>query len=195
MQARLPDINTAFIRFRSEAINALKAQNYDVMHGSLNASNALLPDEYRVIVDDNEYKKLTDTQINYVCTSCDKEIPRENIRIFDLIPDSMESLIYSNRPKKVWNCPKCKGLCLLGKTVIKKNDLQNPSFVGVVPNPPTRQDGLMDRLRFHIEISRWAWLIIGELESRMGIFRDDNWKKGDELLDDNVDTKLEEKDS
>ena len=57
-------------------------------------------------------------------------------------------------------------------------ELQNPTFLGVVPEPPTRTNGLMDRMRFNIEIERWGWLILGELEFKMGKFRDDNWKKG-----------------
>ena len=35
------------------------------------------------------------------------------------------------------------------------------------------------RDRFNIEIERWGWLILGELEFKMGTFRDDNWKRGD----------------
>ncbi len=74
--------------------------------------------------------------------------------------------------------------------------LQNPTFLGIVPESPSRTNGLMDRMRFNIEIERWGWLLLGELEFKMGKFRDDNWKRGGEDETDNaIDYSLDDKDS
>ena len=51
-QARLPDINTAFIRYRSEVLVGMKKGDWDSMHGSLNGINGLLPQEYQVKISD-----------------------------------------------------------------------------------------------------------------------------------------------
>ncbi len=67
--------------------------------------------------------------------------------------------------------------------------------VCVVPEPPTRTNGLMDRMKFNIEIDRWGWLTLGELEYKMGKFRDDNWKRGDnDDISSQLDFSLDSKD-
>lgn len=81
---------------------------------------------------------------------------------------------------------------MLSNTSISQTILQNPTFLGIVPDPPQRKDGLMDRMKFNIEIERWAWLVLNELEFKMAKFRDDNWNKGDEEMGD-IDTSLDEK--
>ena len=65
-QARLPDINTAFIKYRNEVIAAIKRKDYDNMHGSLNGINGLLPTEYQVIISNTKYEELTRTDIQYL---------------------------------------------------------------------------------------------------------------------------------
>lgn len=58
--------------------------------------------------------------------------------------------------------------------------LGEPYFLKVVPKPPERKDGLMDRATYHNKISVWFWTFIDEIEERLGQFRDDNWSRGDE---------------
>lgn len=190
-QARLPDINTAYIKYRNEVVWALKHKMYNLMHGSLVGINALLPVEYQVVVSTPEYRRLSKTEITYLCKKCENENMKEDIIVYDLIPDSMGLLLYGNKTTKVWNCTKCDKVNRLIDTPISKTVLQNPTFLGVVPDPPERKDGLMDRMRFNIEIERWAWLYLGELEFKLAKFRDDNWQKGGELGVE-VDTSLEE---
>tara|TARA_B100000470_G_C19659628_1_gene332510 strand:+ start:112 stop:708 length:597 start_codon:yes stop_codon:yes gene_type:complete len=178
-QARLPDINTAYVKYRVEAIHALKKKEYNVMHGCIIAINALLPPEYQVIISTPDYTELSKAEITYKCSSCEEAIPKEDIIIFDLLPNSMQMLLHGRNANKVWNCIKCHKLNQLDSTKISQTVLQNPTFLGVVPESPARTNGLMDRMRFNIEIERWGWNILGELEFKMGQFRDDNWKRGD----------------
>ena len=69
-QARLPDINTAFIRYRSEVLVGMKKGDWDSMHGSLNGINGLLPQEYQVKISDAKYYELVKEDIEYECNSC-----------------------------------------------------------------------------------------------------------------------------
>jgi hypothetical protein len=194
-QARLPDINTAYVKYRTEAIIALKLKRYNSMHGCLIAINALLPPEYQVIISSSDYNELSKTEVTYQCCTCEVSIQKENISIFELIPNSMQLLLHGQTSNKVWNCIKCNALNKLTSTRISQVVLQNPTFLGIVPESPSRTNGLMDRMRFNIEIERWGWLLLGELEFKIGKFRDDNWKRGDnDDIGGSIDYSLDDKD-
>ena len=158
------------------------------MHGCITAINALLPPEYQVIISTAEYEELARAEINYTCNNCEEQIEKKDVLVFGLIPNSMQLLLHGSEAQKVWNCPKCKETNMLESTKISKTTLQDPTFLGVVPASPRRTNGLMDRMKFNIEIERWGWLILGELEFKMGKFRDDNWKRGD---NDDISTQLD----
>ena len=81
---------------------------------------------------------------------------------------------------------------MLNTTAISQTMLQNPTYLGIVPDPPERKNGLMDRMKFNIEIERWGWLLLNEEENKMAKFRDDNWNKGDEEMGD-IDNSLDDK--
>ena len=66
-QARLPDINTAFIVYRREAITSWKSQTYDACFGSLQTLNGLLPHDYRVMISDSEYYKEINKDMLFTC--------------------------------------------------------------------------------------------------------------------------------
>lgn len=195
MQARLPDINSAYIKYRSETVWALKNKMYNLMHGSLVGINALLPLDYQVIISTSEYEQLAKTETTYLCTYCDVPNDKSDIEVFDLQPNSIQTLVHGKMINKVWRCTKCKRVNMLNKTFISQTILQNPTFLGIVPEPPTRKNGLMDKLKFNIEIERWAWLCLSELEFKMAKFRDDNWNKGDDELIGDIDTSLDDKES
>ena len=187
-QARLPDINTAYIKYRNEIMAALKRKDYKMMHGSLNALNALLPPEYRVMVSSIEYEKLAKIDITYQCNSCSQEFEKEQVHVFELMPNALEGLIYSTTPEKVWVCEKCKTTNKLKQTTISQIKLQNPTYFGVVPDPPERKDGLMEKRKFELHTETWCLTYLGELEMKMAKFRDDHWMRGqDEDMDLGID--------
>jgi len=199
MQSRLPDINTAFIKYRNEVIGAIKRLDFNQMHGSLNAINGMLPDQYQVTISTAKYEDLTRTDIQYLCKTCTAnskepvEIPKESIRVFELYPNAMQGLLYGGIKEQVWNCPNCHTTHILKETEISVTKLQDPYFIGVVPNPPNRKQGLMDKLTFNDKTVAWGWQMLNELEHKMALFRDDNWSRGDELEGfDDIDTSSEE---
>ena len=191
-QSRLPDINTAFIRYRGEAIHALQTKNWSAMHGALNGINSLLPVDYQVVISTQDHEQLAKTEITYACGSCSESIDKSNVQVFELMPDSMQSLLHGRTFNKVWNCIKCHSTNMFNTTAISQTMLQNPTYLGIVPDPPERKNGLMDRMKFNIEIERWGWLLLNEEEYKMAKFRDDNWNKGDEEMGD-IDNSLDDK--
>jgi len=194
-QARLPDVNTAYIKCRNEIIQAIKEKKWVLLHGMLKTQNALLPPEYRVQISTAEYDKLAVPEVSYKCNFCTKETDKSNIQVFDCIRTSIERLLLvgvSQGDNKTWICAKCNKTNKLQKTIISQTVLSNPSFLGVVPDPPARKDGLMDRLKFEKALEVWGLEFLSELEQKMALFRDDHWNRGDEESDLAIDTSTEE---
>ena len=192
-QARLPDINAAFTKYRNEAIISWKGLNYPSCIGSLFAFNGLLASKYRVKVSTSLYREKIRNDIIVTCKECDKESDFKTVKVFDLLLPMISRFIVESQTQKVWVCPKCnKNNDLLNTKMVQKV-LQEPSFLQVVPNPPERKNGLLDRTSYHRKFSVWFWQFIDELEAQAAQFRDDNWVKKDNLYDDSdVDTEGED---
>ena len=192
-QARLPDVNTAFITYRRESLVALKSYDYRGCWGALNCINALLPKKYRVILDNIRYDEKSKISFIYCCGLCSEQIDQSDVHIFDYVLDELQFLALDEKTVKVWRCPECNEINYLSNTEIIKDMLAQPSFLQTVPLPPKRQNGLLGRMTYRKEFSKWAWNFLNELEERMAQFRDDNWSKEDEYTgDDEIDTSEEE---
>ena len=181
MQSRLPDINTAFVKYRNIVTTHLEMQDYTACFGALYALNGLLPDEYRVKISTTEYNKLTRHDIFVKCNSCQVETDYSKIKVFDLIIPLIETVISGNQHEKVWLCSSCKHKNKLLKTEMRQTVLQEPYYLHVVPSPGKRRDGLNDRSSYHRKIAVWVWTMIDELEERMSMYREDNWQKDERL--------------
>ena len=181
MQSRLPDVNTAFIKHRNGVIEGLGSRNYDKVFGSLYSWNALLPKnlnddgtpKYRVQISDILYNKLTKLESYAICGHCEQETDFSKLKVFEMIAPLVEGVVSGNKTNKVWICPKCKEDNKLLDTVISETKLKEPYFLGVVPKPPRRQDGLNDRFSYDRKIKQWAWNFISELEEKSTQFRED----------------------
>lgn len=189
-QSALPDVNTKFIIYTREAINGWKSRNYDSAIGSLYAFNGLLPDEepgkYRVIVDTNEYRNKTKQDLIAICKNCDKEINYNEIRIMNVVSAMIVRIISNVSNVKIWVCPQCNKDNELEETKLIQKILKDPSFITVVPKPPTRKDGIIDRTQFHTKFTVWFWTFLTELEAQAARFRQDYKPQGsgeEEFLD------------
>jgi hypothetical protein len=83
------------------------------------------------------------------------------------------SVISDEPVMEYWTCETCGLDNSLSCTEVSRQVLDEPTFLHMVPAPPQRQEGLMDRTSFHIAYSRWAETFLIELEERMGKFRTD----------------------
>lgn len=180
-QARLPDINTAFITYRREVLLNLKSERYSSVFGSLFALNALLPEKYRIEISTPKYDAaIRDKEkMLAVCKSCTEQVERSMIKPLVVIQPFTRYIITEPTTEKIWFCPKCNAENLLSDTHFIQTVLKEPSFHGVVPSPVQRHEGLMARSAYHKTITSWVWLFLDELEEKMALFRDDNWTKTD----------------
>lgn len=196
-QARLPDINAAFTKHRNEVIGSIRSQSYDNVFGALYALNALLPEEpiveetgnpkYRVVVSDIDYRNLTKPTVKCRCYHCSRDSLYDDVKVFDmLLPLDLQTTI-GKKYQKSWFCPLCNKVCKIRPDDFSESSVKEPSFIGVVPKPPRRQEGLMDRSSYHRKVTQWAWTMLDELENKMAQFRDDNWTKKDSFDGDEVD--------
>jgi|APSaa5957512535_1039671.scaffolds.fasta_scaffold14620_5 hypothetical protein len=195
-QARLPDVNTAFITYRREAIVNIKTFDHRGAWGSLFSINALLPNQYRIIIDDEKFAEESKTNFLYTCNFCIEKTDRTALTIYLEDVGATEFLLTNEETVKVWDCIKCNETNILSETNIIKDELALPSYIHAVPSPPKRLNGLLGRGKYRKEFTAWAWNFLHELEERMGQFRDDNWSKDEEYKEgSDVDTSAEEEDS
>lgn len=180
-QARLPDINSQFMRLVSEAITSLKSGNYGFCFGSLYALNGLLPKDYRVRVSSIEYDKLTKPTLKIICPQCKEPTEFDKVKKLNVLAPEIEQIVGGVEYVRSWVCPGCNTQQRIKQSEMVNEKLKDDQFLHVVPKPPSRKEGLSDKTTFHNKVERWVWLFLDELLERMAQFRDDNWQKKDDL--------------
>lgn len=185
-QAALPDLNTAFIVYRREAITSLKSKRYDACFGALYAINGLLPKEYRVKISTKLYNEKTNLDTIAVCYHCKEKTSYNEIEIKVMMLPLILTTITGSETEKVWVCSKCNNTNKLQKTDIIEPIIEEPYFVNIVPKPPLRKNGLLDRVSYHKEVSRWVWTMLDELEAQMSNYRREYQPRNEELIDSDI---------
>lgn len=155
--------------------------NIDKIFGSLYSWNSLLPryenddgsPKYRVIVSDSLFSKETEISTEAICNHCGVGVDYNKIKIFNSITSLVVQILSGKKTSRIWVCPKCDTTNNLHETVISERKIQEPYFLGVVPHPPKRKDGLQDRGSYSRKVTQWAWNFIVELEEASGRFRED----------------------
>lgn len=193
-QARLPDINTSFIVYRRESISSWKSKTYDSAIGSLYAYNALLYPNYGVKVSTQEYNKLTKLDMIAECSKCQDQTNLKTLKIIGLLNTLIIGVITEDKYQKIWVCSKCNNQNKLMETKIVQKVLQEPHYLKIVPEPPSRRDGLNDRRTFHMKFSVWFWSTLTELEAEAARFRQEYVPKDQEGLDADLDSVGSEED-
>lgn len=194
MQASLPDINTQFIKNKNKAISACDMKMWDVAIGSVYSINALLPDEYQVVISTLQYNTEMTTKLNAVCNSCTEEI--EN---FDSIPKLKVVLAMTQRMvlgksyESVWYCPKCDYENILEDTKTKIIKKQEPIYNKIIPRPPEFKHGFAGRTLYDQDMRKWVWNALNELDHQMMEYRR-NYKGKDEVEDEELQKLLDEAD-
>ncbi|MDC8437975.1 MAG: hypothetical protein LV468_03115 [Candidatus Nitrosotenuis sp.] len=190
-QAVLPDINTSFIKWRNKIATALEARNYTAVFGSLNNFNACLEDKFQVHISTPEYElKLAAEKLLCVCAKCKKPQDYRTVHKLNQRTTPLIELLRKIKYEQVWICPDCNHDNLIQKTEFLQEKIPNPCYLGVVPDPPKRRDGIMDRKSFHKKFENWTWTFFGELENAATKYRIANWQKGENL--DNMQIGLED---
>jgi|TARA_B110000438_G_scaffold46724_1_gene46906 hypothetical protein len=129
--------------------------------------------KYRIRISDIEYEKLTAVNTEAQCNSCETCTDYTKIHVFDMLVPLTVEILSGSSTSKVWICPKCHDENIIADTDILENHLQEPYYLGVVPKPPQRKEGLADRGAYDRKVTAWAWNLIAELEEKSTQFRED----------------------
>lgn len=171
MQAKLPDINAAWVKERTYFFTCRDMHNWSGMILALYAMNALLPDEYRIKINTQEYNDLVEAKIGYICGTCKAEIPESMVKVKTAIAPLLVSYISSSETKNYWVCHKCNAENLMSRTKLIKETLAKPSYLKVVTDPPERKRGIQDRRSYQTEMTKWSGIFFQELEHQLGLYR------------------------
>ena len=194
-QSLLIDMNSGWYKHKTEVNDGLKTMNYNQVLGALDSLNALLPDEYRVVIDSDDYNEKIKGNLLAMCPSCVTDYPDPNDRTkvltlptqtehtrlkkLRLLLPKMDQIARGKKYNDYWECPKCFTLNDLSKTRFKQRILKKPFYLQVVPDPPKRHLGIEDRGTYHIKFAGWARLFLAELNASAQRFRQEYKPKDD----------------
>ena len=171
MQAKLPDINAAWVKERTYFFTCRDMHNWSGMILALYAMNALLPDEYRIMVNTAKFEELTEAEVKYLCNFCKKEIPEPSIEIKKVLAPLLVSYLSESESKIFWSCPECKKENLISQTKLIKETLEKPYYLKVISEPPERKRGIQDRRSYQMDLLKWSGIFFQELEHQLGLYR------------------------
>ena len=180
-QAALPDLNTQWIINTREVWTAIKQKNYNSLFGALFAINAMMPKEYQVEISDLKYYSKIKQDVILICKSCSLVCPHcvgkggdciaetnlHDTKVRDLDTSLFVRLMLNTKNEKIWHCTKCDTNNILSKTQMIQTVMKEPFYLRMVPSPPGRKDGILDRRTYHKKVERWALQFLNELEHQM----------------------------
>lgn len=206
-QSLLIDMNSGWYKHKTEVNDGLKTRNYTEVKGSLNALNAILPEEYRVIIDDDLYREKIKGNLVALCNHCvtalpDPKKPDNNIegptqidydklKVEHLLLNSFDQLTTGKKYDNFWECPECKKLNRMSETKFRQIILRKPFYLQVVPEPPKQHLGIQDRNIYHNEFESWARNFLGELNAQAQRFRQE-YKPKEGEYEESHDSNLED---
>lgn len=198
-QSLLIDMNSGWYKHKTELNEGLRTRNYNECEGALDELNALLPDEYTVLIDTELYNEKMKGNMVALCNHCttkyddpaNKEKPKkgptrvdvEKMEKQELLLPSMDRMIYGKETDTFWTCPGCHKDNRLSETRFKRSVLQKPYYLKVVPEPPKHKPGIDDRTNFHYKFEKWAHRFLTELNKQARQFRHDYKPKDGETED------------
>ena len=179
MQAKLPDVNAALVRWRSQAIESAKNKDYAMAVTSIDAINALLPqgdeedgsDSFKVEVNSQKYYNMKSDRQTINCKKCKIEFILSDLKQYDYELEWQEQILVGQKTERVWECLKCGILNKMNVNDIKIEKYQEPYFFKCMPSPPVQQRGIRGRNTFSMDFSVWFDIAIKEIESQIGRYR------------------------
>lgn len=187
-QSLLIDMNSGWFKHKTEVNDGLKTHNYAQVIGSLNALNALLPNDYRIAIDDDLYNEKIKGNLVAQCNHCtsviipdpkkpedEQEVPTQKdyakLTVLHLLLDRFEQMATGKKYDDFWRCDSCKQLNRLSETKFKQIILRKPFYLKVVPEAPRRKIGVDGRHVYHNLFENWARNFLAELNAQAQKFR------------------------
>lgn len=172
MQAKLPDINAAIVRYRNDWLHAYSNKEYDIVIVAIDAVNALLPEDYKVEINSKKRNELVQENKIIVC-SCGEVAQWNQVEFQTVRLPAGEQFLLGRLNDKVWTCQKCNKENIFDSTKRKTIKYQEPFYTGIIPEAPTRRFGISNRLTYEREFKDWYRIAIKEIESKIGKYRAD----------------------
>jgi len=182
----LIDINTAAITHRNGVLSGITDRNYAKTIRHLRCYNAALPKEYQIIIDTELYNEKVKENTVAVCCHCSEHTDQKDIEIISILLDSVERLLQGRKYENVWICPKCKKDNRQAETAFIRSVRQQPYYLRVVPESPTKNIGIAARITFDPEFEAWASNFLEELEQAAAKFRQEYRPKDHSEIDENM---------
>lgn len=170
-QAKLPDVNAGIVRYRSLAIEGFENNDPVLAEMALGNIVALLPAEFKIKINTDEYEAKVREQNFIVCTHCQHENPREEIKPWPLKLYGFSQVLARHDCIYLWNCKKCHRENELNRSKKVIDRLKNPAYLGIIPDPPKKRYGITDRASFPRQFRDWYKIASKEIESKIGIYR------------------------
>ena len=175
---------------KREAWTAIKNRDYNSLFGALFDINAMLPKDkernYQIEISDKKYNELIKQDTIYQCSKCSTETPKNQVTLKQIENSSFIRTLTNKNKEIIWDCPKCHESNILHQTKIIQTVLKEPFFLQVIPSPPTRKDGILDRREYDKRVKRWAMLFMNELSYQMSRYRIEYVAKDSEKLEEDV---------
>ena len=108
-----------------------------------------------------------------------------------LLLEPVRAFITAKEYEKVWYCPECKGENIFDHHSVRIQKFQSPFYLGVIPEPPTKRIGIIDRSAFQTQFKAWYGIATDEVESMIGKYRADYLAQ---MAEDKIDIPDEEHD-
>ncbi len=172
-QAKLPDINNAWVRYRNYGIESIDSQNYSGAVAAIYEMISLFPEKYRLEINTEKYEDLEKDTIIYICGGCMAESVLTSVTVFNLTLGLTQSLVSGLESTKVWDCVKCGIRNMLQNTQIIKSQEVKPHYHKVIPEPPNRKQGIMDRTSYDNKMRIWFFKALEETDHQLGKYRDE----------------------
>lgn len=164
-------MSTKFSFWTQYAINCLSDKDWKGAEGGLYNINSLLTSEYEVSVNTRDYQQSILETTSWECEYCHVKAPASKVRVHPMILPIMQSMVQGQSVQNVWFCTDCKKENIESRTNIFKEELPNPYYRKVVPNPPTQRFGLANRFNFEYDFRQWFYNFLKELQHQLALYR------------------------
>ena len=169
-QAKLPDINAALVTHRQVALMAYSQHDFRKCQISIMAMIALLPKEYQVIIDDEEYKKQTDKENTLKCPECDQTTLFADVTIMAIRQTKSDYILTGKKESDYWNCPKCNQLVNADDSELDAKVFEKPYYFKALPEPPIKKN-IFDRYTYTKAWREWLQQALAEIEHQIALCR------------------------
>jgi len=170
-QSSIPDLNTLWVKWVDAVSSCLRNGDYINAIAHVFHVNAVFAGDNRIEFNTAKYDELTKAALMNVCYHCKSETPSQEVRVWEKMLPLIDSVLYGNKYRKGWNCPKCKEFNYQDKTDFIQESFKTPRYLGVVPEPPDIQEGLVGKREFEMKSRNWIRLTMDEISYSLGVER------------------------